>query len=51
MFRKLAIALAASTIALGVVSTPTGALAVNRRSIGTPHRHPKGTPLSCVLSD
>jgi EAL domain-containing protein (putative c-di-GMP-specific phosphodiesterase class I) len=26
-------------------------LAVNRHSIGTPDRHPKGTPLSYVLSD
>jgi hypothetical protein len=25
--------------------------AVNRHSIGTPDRHPKGTPLSYVLSD
>jgi hypothetical protein len=24
---------------------------VNRHSIGTPDRHPKGTPLSYVLSD
>jgi hypothetical protein len=40
---------------LGMVFFPRGTgttvLFVNRHSIGTPDRHPKGTPLSFVLGD
>ena len=36
----------ASTYIFGAVCPKEGKGAVNRRWIGTPYRHPKGTPLS-----
>ena len=48
---QLAYEIMSKSVDADVLKRIHGAITVNRHAIGTPDRHPKGTPLSDVLSD